>query len=90
MGTFMVFILSLGIYITFPIWNMISKNASEREFKYILIILFIFASIIKTLNTMGFNIVFIIIFQIYIHFGFYVVQGIIEDFLIYPKKEQLL
>ena len=31
----------LGIYITFPIWNMISKNASEREFKYILIILFI-------------------------------------------------
>ena len=48
----------LGIYITFPIWNMISKNASEREFKYILIILFIFASIIKTLNTMGFNIGF--------------------------------
>lgn len=74
--------LLIGIYLMLPLYRIISKHATQKELRYLLVLYFIFLSIIPSLSLIGINIAFYIlvstVYPFYLFYGYAFSKGIIQ------------
>ncbi|WP_346670985.1 acyltransferase [Faecalicoccus acidiformans] len=74
--------LLIGIYLLLPIYKVVTKGASDKLIKYLLLIYFLFLSVIPMLETIGIHIAFYImvssVYPFYLFFGYALHHGIIS------------
>jgi surface polysaccharide O-acyltransferase-like enzyme len=69
--------LIIGLYLITPLLRMFTKNTAKKEYEYLLVILFIFTSVIATIKKVmfvdfGFNIPISSVYVLYFLLGFYI------------------
>ena len=74
--------LMIGLYLIMPFYHMISERSSETELRFLLIVLFIFCSIVPLIKAFGLNIGFYI--PVSVIYPFYLFLG--HAIWTYPKK----
>lgn len=68
----------IGLYLMLPIYRLVAKGAGRREIEYLLLVLFVFRSVFRLLETAGVTVGFYIhvssIYPFYLFLGYYLMR----------------